>query len=287
MPSLAQPPDAGAARRLKARLRDIELHLDAYAPQVVESQDGRVYLAANCMVHNIVQTEPYPYLTPNSRLERESKNLDFANAAAVARIEDRLVEYGMNNLEDRDRANMLTRANPCGFKGHAFQVVWSGTRRQWLVLEGRLTWYEKAAGSASVQTKTHEYERLWLNGENGFIVLPISVQPYWPDTTPGSREGSRYTLTVNGPPKLVAVPQQTPPELTIQMRGTLSSPGFSATQTWSPGKYDLIIARVLVPDGTRRPAPHIVQFVTGRLEFRSFDLYGWDGARPRIYAFPP
>lgn len=269
-----EPQDLAASQQMRARLRDTEAHLDQYTPAVITSADGRVYLALAATLPGQVDEEPYPFLTPQSRLpglaDLDLANLDFSNAAAIKRIEDRLNEYGSHSTTAADGQTIFARCNPAGFAGHNFQVCWIGSRREWLVLPG--TAYFPRNGGAGKDQVT---PRVFLQGIAGWIVLPITITPQpWQE---GQPQG--YVADI-GRPSIVGSPSQSPPRRSISFSGTGGISGdLEEQQTYTPGSYQYPIAYV-EPPGSAHKSPLIHQKVTTQLR-AVFSTY-WRGAFPAL-----
>ena len=286
MTELASPdaPIASPARAMRSRLRDMEDHLDQMTPALVRGADGRLYLAAASLLPQQVDLEPYPFLSPRSRLPglddtADETLLDFTNAAALSRLEARLNDYGQQQLEDSTGQNMLARANPIAFEGHPFQIAWAGSRREWHLTGGTLFWHERNPQTQVVTDKSHTYPDTWLTGTSGALVLPVQVQPFWQPDNPVPEPASTCILTPTGPPRIVPTPRQDPPKISWTLAGIHSAPGYSETPSWTAGNYQIILARLQAPGPSNR-TPVIRQFVSSNLDFLGSD---WSGSRNFIF----
>lgn len=273
-PLNVEEPGASAARALRGRLRDTEAHLDQYTPYVVTSDDGRVYLAMATMLDGQVDLEPYPKLTQQSRLpdggDLDLANLDFANAAAISRIEGRLNEFGINSLADDTGQNVISRTNAAGFQGHDFQVCWVGSRKEWLVLGGHVTFPNRGTSYTEL-----DLPRKFLQGTTGWIVIPVTLTvDEWPDNI--------YFHGDFDAPKITANPTQRPPIRTSSFTGEMGAGTLKETRTYSVGHYDFPLAYVEPPNSHGHIAPLIRPFLRGPLRAIEGEQ-PWRGAFPRVY----
>lgn len=285
------PANALASQRMRGKLRDMEANLDQFIPQIVQGDDGRRYLCMAGMLPHQASSEPYPYQTPQSRVpgleDIDLSRVDFSNLAMIQRIEDRLNLFGNQAPTDGAGQSMTTRANPMGFSpNHDFQVVWSGTRRQWLVHAGSVSWLERPQSEPdTIINRSVAFPSKWLNKDsgdsapNGCIALAMNFAPWWPAS--GNSSDSGYLLNPQGP-FFITNPAPTPAILTWKTSGALGGDEeFVQTFTWSGGRYYAVLAYVEAPCAAHK-APLIEQFARGSI---SLTEANWPGARPHFFWF--
>ncbi len=260
------------AQSLRRRLRDMELNQGQLIPQLVQSEDGRLYLAYGATSEHFSQPDDYPLLAPLNPLpaadlgRAEIDALDISNAAALSHLEDIINGYGRQNLSDPEGRLFLARANVAGIlPAHPFQVVWLGSRRRWWIAPGSVTSYNEN-GTALVRS----FDKHTLAQESGWLVLPFTLRPVWTELSGGS-----HTCTVPSisPPVIVDQPVQSPPVLTWSVSGVLNTPSFVEHVEWTEGSYQFPIAYV-EPPGHGHQAPLIRPILRADLTFDGPDFLG-------------
>lgn len=287
---------ATAERTLHRRLRDILDHRRQFGPMLVHGRDGRLYLACGALQPHQPDIDPFPYREPLHRAgEPADALLDFRNHADLVELEASLAGWGIQNLTDIGTGtaggdHVLARANLVGSKRiHDFQVVWIGSRKEWLVLEGGIRWPEYDNITGSFEVKTQLYDRIHLDGIAGWIVLPVDVEPgeYDSESVPPpltSQVG--YKLTAPAAPIITSSPSNSPPELSLDSF-SLSPPGppYREVRNWGAGRFMLPIARVEPPGtngtGTAGTVPMIHQFSGGSWNVSSDGTAVWTGTFPK------
>lgn len=273
------------ARQLNRRLRDTEDHLGQFSAQLAHGADGVLYLARAGLANPLLDVEPYPRLTPQSRAgEPPDVLLDLQNDAALRRLENSLSDYGLQELSDTLGQHVLARANPITTRPvHDLQVVWLGSRRRWAVMPGGLRWreYDDLSEDGAVETKTRLYEKTYLDGVHGWIIIPVdvTVQDY-DSRDPGHLTGqSGYQLTPH-PIGITGGPQHHPPTRSLDS-GELSFGVYWNTVTWKSGQFLLPIAYVEAPGFNGHRSPFIHQAALGSWNVSSDASPYWSGTWPR------
>lgn len=262
----------------------MELNLEQYWPQLIQSSDGVLHLACSAMQDQQPDIETYPRLSPMLRApqlgdDTDDLLVDAWNAAAIRRLEHLLEMYGLQVPVDDNGMTLLGRANPVAVSPvHDFQVLWLGSLRQWLVGPGTVRWTELVHVTGVMTSRQHETGLTPLDGIDGWVVLPMTFSPETFDT------GASFVSNPEGYTARVESPEIHPggdppasvfPKLTCTSIGVANQGGYREIRTWAPGRVLLQLARVEPPSATRR-TPRIRQVLRGGLSFSPF----WDGSLP-------
>lgn len=270
---------------MRARLRDMEGHLEQFGPVLLQEADGRLLLAWASLLPDQADIEPYPHSTPRLQLPgllEDEASVDFTNEASIRRIEQSMDGYGIHNISDTTGTQLMARANPAGFKRqHDLQVVWLGSRRQWRVLEGGVRWREYDDISGDELVKQQVFSATDLDQGSGWIVLQVQLQPLSFDSrNPHILGDNGYTL-VNPEIILFTSPVNNPPVRTLTS-GEVSPGLFWSAVDWSVGTMLLPIAYVEAPGYNNRISPFIAQIARGSWSISSLDAIAtWAGTLPR------
>jgi hypothetical protein len=287
MPSIvSNPVDPGKTRRQRRQLLDMGDHLDQHLHHTVQGQDGALYLAWGGLSTNQVDIEPYPRLSPRSRggLMGSTGRLDAKNSSALKALNQEFEGYGLQELVDEDGQHMLARANPIGPSAvHRFQVMWLGSRHQWLVSEGSLAWLEGTHEDnfTSTESRITDFPRTFLDGIEGWITLPCMITPedVEVDESLGTVVGG-YRLSPPPTASISSHPSQSPSRRNVTFSGVLHDAGNPLVEnhTHTVATLHLPIAWVSPPSRSHR-TPQIIPFTTGNLLLNSAL---WLGALPPL-----
>lgn len=232
-----------------ARLRDMELHIEQYVPTVLDVGHGRRMLTPLTLEIGQVDTEPYPFRTPQTRTEE----LWGRDESRLAFLESFIDSYGLQGMVDSNGDHHLSRANPAGFiTENILNVQWMGSRRQWAALGAYVAYDDFDHETGVSEFKEFYVPRKDLEGIEGFIAVKVIVQPRAYDSRKDNFDPQPgYTMAVDG---FVIVPQlvQMPPQRRIVYGGTEGMGDTYSVTTYSPGTYYLAAAYVQPPGAARR-----------------------------------
>lgn len=272
---------------LQNRLRDMEANLGLYGHQVVHGDDGRLYLAWGFLPDRQSTDDAYPYLTPSLRMpelgDDELTMLDMRNASLVARMEHMLEDYGRQAPLSRTGDLHLSRANPLAVKqAHPFQVLWLGSRREWLVTEGYVQRLQYGLDDAEATIVREDTDQKILPGEAGWLVVDVKLEPASYEQGDGIGGPFRgYAMSVNGVRHAGEAPESKPPTLGMYSWGVIGRGTYRDSSTWSPGTVSLPLAYVEPP--ANRRAPVIRQVVKNGWYFTDPQ---WPGSLPHPINIP-
>ncbi len=265
--------EQSAARQRQAQLRDMEANGGQFAPQLVQGDDGRLYLAWRS-THHQADEAPYPKGSPAFNLPGLLDDDAFTNAgndAALGRMEASISDYGIQSPADEQGRSIITRANCAGISPvHAFQVIWLGSRRQWLVAPGMLRWTTGRMEDHPAP-QVREYPRTFLDAGTGWITLRCEIQPENNDGHALETDRT-YELMPPTAPRLEQNPRQRPSLRTV----TFGPGGIDVFITQTSGTIHLPIAWVS-PPGRGKKSPEIHQYVRSSYYFSD---PRWTGALP-------
>lgn len=268
LPSLA--PDSGenaAARGRQSQLRGMEAHGRNQIPQLIQGEDGMLYLAWRSSIHE-ADDFPYPNTTPQFSLPGlldDDATTEASNATLLRKIESSVSDYGIQGTTDVTGKSLLLRANPVAIRPvHDFQVIWLGRQRKWHVASGVLTWRAMLPNGESYPVSRF-YPASRFDGVEGWLTIHIGVHP-----EKGSDENEEgglnqgYRLTAPFSLSMNWQPEQRPPLLSASYHGTIGDPDNMpyTEHTWSSGMLHLPIAWASPPSDSN-PAPIIHQVATG------------------------
>lgn len=263
---------------MRRKLRDMDEELSGYGPQMIHGEDGRLYFAWAAIPEHFTECVPFPANLPINPLPpgEDVDGLDYRNAATLNNIEMRLLGGGpLQAITDISGQDIFTRAIPVAVRqAHPFQVVWLGSRRQWILTEGKVGF-----GTGFAMTEVvREFKRTPLDPKNGWLVLPLKLTPSWFGY---DLQASSFALEV-GEPYITAQPVQKPPTVQWILDGTLFTDGFSQRADWKPGTINFPIAYLEPPNGSHR-TPRIIPALKGNVMFLS---KLWPGSMPKFAITP-
>lgn len=261
LPDVASAPEKSSpARVTQARLRDIEANLEQMTPQLVQSEDGRLYLAWASLRTEQVDIEPFQHRPSLPRLspveEDDEAMVELWNSAALRRVEESLSDYGLQTPVDSQGNQLLAPANPVAVSPvDPWQVVWMGSRRQWKLTPG---------GVYRLGSVLLDYSGGDWDGRAGWFYVPVRG---------GESLGSPVFQA--GQPQFSA---GRPPD--AQALRTITWEVFTTEVAWSAGTYAVPIAYV-EPPSEQHKAPLILPWARGRIDL---DQTSWAGfLNPRVH----
>jgi hypothetical protein len=284
LPPISNIPTASPSRRLRDQLLDTEGHLGQHLHHLAQGTDGYIYLTRAALQTHQVDVEPFPRTSPRLHLDPahttpldalSEGTLNSANRASLAALEGSFQGWGIHELIDDDGQHLLARAHPVGPRAvHRWQVVWLGSRKEWLVTKGSLHWTEGTVADnfTSARNLSRDFPNTFLSGQQGWITLPCQILPesFTFDDSLGNFSGG-YRLSPPPRPVLSPLPPtQSPPIKTINFSGVLQDEEnpLIESQSFTAGTLHLPIAWVSPPNSQHR-TPQIIPFATNDIQLSS------------------